>query len=399
MDTISLNPVAPAPAQKSGGGKTTLYIVVFFLCVISIMAGTFYFMLGKKDSDSAKKLKELQAKAQADMAAAKSEEEKREIQRKAELDAEKAKLKLKEEMLKKAQARVDTELSDAAKRVREAKELQRKAGDIKAYADGLKRDAEEAMKKAEETKDANAKKLAEEKKRLADIADKKVAEANAKAAKAVNDAKAVAKKATDLQKRLNGAEAKLLGKRYEETNGYGAVPGHYKSGAAWAGDALNKNPEWCRAHARNNGWAAWGHRNSKHPNAKYRNSCFFYKTVPRYAGEPKDNIHMVGCAFGGNPKNGCRPGRLGFIRWNAYWRGYDFPGNDIWTQHTSNRRRGRRGRGIRNRSAALNRCARDNRCAALTCSNNGIFCWGKSRLGRARRHRDRNTWRTQRGWR
>jgi hypothetical protein len=256
------------------------------------------------------------------------------------------------------------------------------------------------MKKAEETKDANAKKLADEKKRLADEAAAKVAEANSKAAKAVNDAKAEAKKATDLQKRLNGAEAKLLGKRYEETAKYGAVPGFYKSGAAWAGDRLNvANPDLCRNEARNNGWAAWGHRNSKHPNAQYRNSCYFYKTVPQYAGEPNDDVHMVGCAFGGHPKTGCRPGNFGFLRWDKFWAKVDFPGNDIWTQSVSKRMIGRVTRGRNNRNSALTRCANDNRCAAITCNTYGTTCWAKSKLvGYRGNSNDRYTWRAQRGW-
>ena len=405
MDTISLNPVKPAPVQKSGGGKTTLYIVVFFLCVISAMAGAFYFMMGQKDAASAKKLEDLKKKAEADMAAAKSEEEKREIARKAkaesekvalkaQIDAQKATLKAKEEMLKKAQARVDADLSDAAKRVREAKELQRKAADVAADAATKQKEAAEAMKKAEETNDANAKKLAEEKKRIADEAAAKVAEAEKKAKEAVDGAKAQAKKATDLQKRLNAAEAKLLGKVFENAAKYGAVPGYYKSGAAWAGNVLNKrDPNWCRAHARSKGYASWGHRNSKHPDAKYRNSCYFYKTVPKYAGEGKDEIHMVGCAFGGHPKNGCRPGKWGFQKWRWYFRKRDFPGNDIWVEKAKSfwTRRA-------NRKRALNRCVSDNRCAGLTCTGNGHVCWGKKKLTGARGHGDRYTWMAQRGW-
>jgi len=394
MDTISLNPVKPAPVQKSGGGKTTLYIVVFFLCVISTMAGAFYFMMGQKDAASAKKLEDLKKKAEADMAAAKSEEEKREIARKAEIDAQKATLKAKEEMLKKAQARVDADLADAAKRVREAKEMQRKADDAAADAATKQKEADEAMKKAEETNDANAKKLAEEKKRIAEEAQKKVDQANAAAKKSTDEAKAQAKKATDLQKRLNNAEAKLKGKVFENAAKYGAVPGYYKSGAAWAGNRLNiRDPNWCRNYARGKGYASWGHRGPNHPDKKYKNSCFFYKTVPKYAGEGKDEIHMVGCAFGGHPKNGCRPGKWGFQRWRSYFRKRDFPGNDIWVEKAKSfwSRRA-------NRKRALNRCVSDNRCAGLTCTGNGRICWGKNKLTGSKGHGDRYTWVAQRGW-
>ena len=331
MDTISLNPVKPAPVQKSGGGKTTLYIVVFFLCVISAMAGAFYFMMGQKDAASAKKLEDLKKKAEADMAAAKSEEEKREIARKAkaesekvalkaQIDAQKATLKAKEEMLKKAQARVDADLSDAAKRVREAKELQRKAADVAADAATKQKEAAEAMKKADETNDANAKKLAEklaeEKKKLADEAAAKVAEAEKKAKEAVDRAKAQAKRATNLQKRLNGAEAKLKGKTFEDAAKYGAVPG-YVSGSVWkdvptvkmgiilgATKATN-TPELCAKAARKEGALAYGFRTNKHPSKK--NTCFIYKKGQgiKWGGNGNDEAHITGCAFGGNPKSGC----------------------------------------------------------------------------------------------
>lgn len=413
MDTIALNPVGPAPVQRSGGGKTTLYIVVFFLCVISIVTGVFYYMLGQKDSDAANKLKELETKAAAEMAAAKSEAEKREIARKAEMDAEKAKMeaafkmseskfKAQEEMLKKAQARVDTELADAAKRVREAKELQRNAADVKAEAEARKLDAEAAMKEAEKTKDANAKKLADEKKRLADLADQKVVEANAKAARAVNDAKAEAKKAIDLQKRLDGAEAKLRGKRYEETVKLGAVPGYYTTGYVFAGDRLNViDTQLCRNEARNNGWAAWGHRNSKHGDPKYRNSCFFYKTVPKYEGNPKDDIHMVGCAFGGNPRDGCRPGKYTFHRWGAVLGNRNAPGNDIWSKAapTGGSPFTRAFKRARNRDESLAQCAADNRCMGLTCTTNGQVCWAKGKITSTTGDKYTTTWLAERHWR
>jgi hypothetical protein len=35
----------------------------------------------------------------------------------------------------------------------------------------------------------------------------------------------------------------------------------------------------------------------------------------------------------------------------------------------------------------------------LTCNGSGTRCWAKGKLGRARGHGDRYTWRAQRGWR
>jgi len=304
MDTINFNPVQQSPIQTSGGSKTTLYIVVFFLCVISTTVGVFYYMLGSKESENARKLAE-----------AKSEEEKREIQRKAELESQKATLAAKEEMLKKAQARVDAELSEAAKRVREAKELQRKAGDAAADAATKQKEADEAMKKAEETNDANAKKLAEEKKKLADEAAAKVAEAEKKAKEATDKAKAEAKKATDLQKRVDGAEAKLKGKVFEAAAKYGAVPGYIDNGV-WKdvpviriGLSAQKTntPKLCARAARREGVLAYGFRTDKHPTKNKRNTCFIYKKGARikFEGNGDDEAHITGCAFGGNPKTQC----------------------------------------------------------------------------------------------
>ena len=402
--------------SESGGGKTTLYIVVFFLCVISMLSGYFYYAMGSSEAEAQKKVAEIQAKATREMADAKSAAEKdvnmsqeeaqkkvAEIQAKAarematvkstaekEVNTQKAITAAKEEMLKKAQARVDTELADAAKRVRAAKELQNQATNVAATADARKKEADEAMKKAQETNDANAKKLAEEKKKIADDAAKKVAAANATAIKATNDAKAVAKKAVDLQARLNAADAKLRGKNFERSGKYAAVPGYYRTGATWAGDHFGiSDPNWCRNRARQLGVASWGHRNASHPDAKYKNSCYFYKTAGKYDGDGNDDFHMVGCAFGGNPKTGCRNPVMGFVGW-SYQSKIDFPHNDRWYQSHPN--------GGYNRSRSLNRCASENDCVGVTCSGNGTQCWGKNKLLNRRGHGDRYTWITKKGW-
>jgi actin-related protein len=355
MDTISLNPVKPAPVQKSGGGKTTLYIVVFFLCVISAMAGTFYFMMGQKDAAAAKQLSDLKKKAESDMAAAKSEQEKREIARKAEIEAERVKmqakakakdevLKAREEQLKRAEARVNSELDKAAKKVREADELKRDAGNKRTEA--LKRlaEAKEAMKKAEETNDANLKKLAEEKKRIAADAARKVKAADQKAAQARAQAAAQAKKATDLNKRLGQVSAKLRGKTWEYASKYGGVPGY--AGGYWKELGKNSNPWVCAAWARANGAHMWGHRGINHPDKKYKNTCWAYKPGfrPKFKGND-DDVHLTGCAFGGHPSKGCayypqvRMGYHTYLRgprwqWNGGNRDIGYVGN-YWNDKIS----------------------------------------------------------------
>jgi myosin heavy subunit len=213
--------------ESSGGGKTTLFIVVFFLCVISAVVGYFQFSLSSQRAEAEKELKELQQKTQADIAAAKSEEEKREIQRKAELEGERIKMKAqsdaekatmkaqsdaekkalseREAKLKAAEAAVKKKLADAAKTVKNAKNLQNQAKKVKADADKKKKDADAAMAKAIATGKENDKKLANEKKKIAADANKKVKAANKKAADAKKKAQAEAKKALAYKKKLNEA--------------------------------------------------------------------------------------------------------------------------------------------------------------------------------------------------
>lgn len=184
------------------------------------MAGAFFYVMRQNSSKAAQKIKEIEEKAKRDLAAAKSEEEKREIQRKANLKLEKAKLeaskeaqeaamKFREEQLKRAEARVEGEMKKAKETIGEAKKLKEESAKEKAYADLKAKEAQEAMKKAQESNDATAKKLAEEKLRLAKEAQKKVDEANKKATEAIAAAKKEAQAAVKLKKRLKAATAKV----------------------------------------------------------------------------------------------------------------------------------------------------------------------------------------------
>jgi hypothetical protein len=387
--------------SESGGGKTTLFIVVFFLCVISVLSGYFYYAMSSSEAEAQKKLADIQAKAAREIADVKSEEEKREIQRKADLELEQAKIKVqtdaekkalasREAKIKAAEAAVKKKMTDAAATVKNAQNLQNQAKKVKADADKKNKDAAAAMAKAAASGKAVDKKLADEKKKLAADAKKKVDAANKAAATAKAQATAEAKKAIDLQKRLNAADAKLRGKNYERSGKYGAVPGYYRTGATWGGDHFGiSDPNWCRNRARQLGFASWGHRNASHPATKYKNSCYFYKTSGKYQGDGNDDIHMVGCAFGGNPKTGCRTPKMGFVGWN-YQAKIDFPHNDRWYQKHSN--------GSYNRKRSLNRCASEKGCAGVTCSGNGKQCWGKNKLLNRRGHGDRYTWITKNGW-
>ena len=152
------------------------------------------------------------------------------------------------------------------------------------------------------------KKLADEKAKLAREAAGKVAAANRNATAATKQARAEAVKAKQMKTKLDQANAKIAGREFVRASPYGAVPGYQIAGRKHLGDAFNVgDPNSCKKLAAAKGANVWGHRNASHPNAKYRNSCFFYKTNPatKYGGNKGDKIHMIGCSISGNPKTGC----------------------------------------------------------------------------------------------
>jgi hypothetical protein len=97
---------------------------------------------------------------------------------------------------------------------------------------------------------------------------------------------------------------------FERAAPYGAVPGWQIRPAQYLGDVFGvTDPNKCKALARAKGANAWGHRNALHGSAKYKNSCWFYKTAAgtKYAGNKGDKVHMIGCSVSGNPRTGCTP--------------------------------------------------------------------------------------------
>jgi hypothetical protein len=300
----------------------SLYIIVFFLCVIGAVVGYFQFTLSSQKAKAEKDLKSIQDKAQADLAAAKSEEEKREIQRKAQIESERVKMRAqteaekakiraqtqaekkaltsREAKIKAAEAAVNKRLRDAASKVRNAKNLQNQAKRVKADADKKKRAADAAMARAVKTGKDNDKKLAAEKKRLANDAQKKVKQANARASAARNSAKAEAKKALAYKKLLN-ERTEMAQTIIGTTLGENASLGYYKTRGTytWGGEGpRNSSPKGCAKWAKTKGYAAWGFRNRDHPTKRYKNTCFGYKYVSsKLDRKHGDNIHMVGCTY------------------------------------------------------------------------------------------------------
>ena len=188
------------------GGNTTLYIVLVFLCVISIMASSFYFMTRSRDTKSARDVEKIQTEAASKMKDDKGGFEKIRV------EAE-ARAKGREAQLKALEGKVSSELAAAAKTVKSANELKAKAASERNAAATRLREAEAAKKKADASGKPNDKKLADEKAKLTAAANAKVADVNKKATDAANKAKAVAAKALKLKKALDKAKAKTKRQR------------------------------------------------------------------------------------------------------------------------------------------------------------------------------------------
>ena len=409
-------------------------VIGILLLLISGLAGAFVYIrkLRAKTAESTRKLQaatsqvtSLQSDVKEKEAEARASSEELEQEKKAKkaelmrISAERKAEKARRDALEKMKNAKIAELS-AKQKSQEAKlaktDAQRKAALREANAQRARANAERNKAKRAIADARRSKQLADRARRVADQRARRagieISRAKSQRARAAKDAAMARRRVAKAAKDVARARAQVRGvnikRTFEDAARYGAIPGYYRKGHVWAGNQFKvSDPNVCKALARKKRLAVWGHRNNLHPNNKYKNSCYFYKSGPKYAGNGNDRIHMIGCTYGGNPRTGCvqpksigaalrrigkaRSGRLVFSKWGKYWKGIDFPGNDIWVEKG-------RGRGKRNRRRALARCRGDNRCAALTCNNSGNYCWGKSKLGRSRRHRDRNTWRADRIW-
>jgi hypothetical protein len=128
----------------------------------------------------------------------------------------------------------------------------------------------------------------------------KMNEANALYGRVYNSIVAEAKSTADQDVRR--AEQDKINR--QTAANFGAIPGYFKHSYSWAGDYFNSTPEKCRDIAFERGYKYWGFRNNLHSSPQYKNSCFFYRSGPNYSGE-LDNVHMVGCTYGGTPETGC----------------------------------------------------------------------------------------------
>jgi hypothetical protein len=313
-------------------------VVGILLLLIAGLAGAFLYIrkLRAKSDESAKKLQvatsevsSLQSslkdvKSEVEASTQKLEEEKK--VKKAELTriaadrkAEKARRDALEKMknakiaeLSAKQKRHEAEIAKTEARRRAAL---KEADAARAKAKAARTEANTAITNAKRSKQLadNAKRIADQRARRAGI---EISRAKTQQSRAAKDAAMARQRVARAAKDVASAKAQVRGvnikRTFEDAARYNAVPGYYTSGHKWAGDQFNvSDPNVCRSIAQKKRLAVWGHRNSLHPNKKYKNSCYFYHSGPKYAGNGNDRIHMIGCAFGGNPRTGCSaPKRL-----------------------------------------------------------------------------------------
>lgn len=390
-------------------------VIGILLLLISGLAGAFVYIrkLRTKSAESAKKLQAATTQVTSLQTSLKDQEassmrEAQELRKKISESSEKLeeeKKAKKAELLRiAADRKAEKARRDALEKLKDAKiaELSEKQKRHEAEIAKTEQRRQAALKEADAARAkaraarSEADRAISAARRSKQLADKAKAVADQRARRAGIEIRRAKSQQASVKAQVRGVNIK---RTFEDAARYGAVPGYYTKGYRWAGDHFGvSDPNVCKRIAAKKRLPVWGHRNNLHGNAKYKNSCYFYHSGPRYGGNGNDRVHMIGCTFGGNPKTGCSgPPKIRRIlrgwgsrrRFRHYRSRVDYPGNDIWRSYT--RHRGKL-QGAANRRKAQARCVRDKRCAALTCTGRGHYCWAKSRLGRARGHRDRYTW-------
>src|SRR6056300_1202917 len=259
------------------------------------------------------KIAELAAKQKSQEAKlAKTDAQRKAALREANAQRAKAKAARNEANRAIAAAKRAKNLADGAKRVVDQR-VKKITADARRQMSDLGRRAQAEIGKQR----AQSQRMISDIKRRAEMAireeraRKKVAQPLRPVRKAGRQIRAIGKIAQPLRPvRKAGRQIRAIGKiggdPFQNAARYGAVPGYYRKDYKWAGDQFNvSDPNKFKAIARKKGLAVCGHRNALHPNKRYKNSCYFYRSGPKYAGDRNDKIHMIGCTFGGNPRTGC----------------------------------------------------------------------------------------------
>ena len=329
-------------------------VIGIVLLLVSGLAGAFLYIrkLRAKSAESARKLQAATSQVtslQSDMKKREDVSEELEQEKKArkaeltriaaERKAEKARRdaleKMKNAKIAELSAKQKSQEAKLAKTDAQRKAALREANAQRARANAERNKARRAIADARRSKqladrarrvaDQRAKKItADARRQMSDMrrrADAEIRKQRAQSQRMISDIKRRAdaeirkerarKVAQPLRPvRKIGQQIRAIGKigtdPFRNAARYGAVPGYYTKGHVWAGDYFNvSDPNRCKSLARSKRLAVWGHRNALHPNKRYKNSCYFYRSGPKYAGNRNDKIHMIGCTFGGNPRTGC----------------------------------------------------------------------------------------------
>ena len=212
-----------------------------------------------------------------------------------EMNEENNKLKQKLAEAAAAEAEADKVVAEAARLEAEAVEKLEKAAADKAAAD--KAAAEKAEAEAAEVERLRVKAEAE----VAEVERLRVEEeARVKAEVEAAEVEAARVKAE--------AEAEVERLRVEEEARVKAatrVKGWSRNVTSIKNVYNISSPDGCVPEAKKVGSVYWVHRNSKHP--QLPNSCDLKAWSAPYSGDNSDNVHISGCTYGGNPRDGCNP--------------------------------------------------------------------------------------------
>jgi hypothetical protein len=88
-----------------------------------------------------------------------------------------------------------------------------------------------------------------------------------------------------------------------------SVQGHPIAGAVYftsSAEFQTLNPNDCVTKAKEIGALSWGYRTANHPEAPYKNTCFFYSNFDAgFTGNAEDTAHISGCTNGKSILNKC----------------------------------------------------------------------------------------------
>ena len=320
-------------------------VVVLILLLIIGLAGAFFYIskLRKAREDRIKQLQTVtgqvsslksslqSAETQAENEARQLEQEKKakkaeltriEAERKAEIAKRDALDKMKNAKIAELAEKQKRHEAEIAKTDERRKAAIREADEARAKAKAARSQADAAISEAKKSKSLadRAKQVADARTRQADVrtrqAAARVSQADARtrqaAARANKEMARMRQRAASEQAKLSGVVSSIRGanvrRAFENARTYNAVPGYFTRGYQFAGDVFGvADPRVCKSIAVSRKHKMWGHRNALHGSPRYKNSCYFYKNGPRFKGNGNDDVHMVGCAFGGSIQNGCTP--------------------------------------------------------------------------------------------